>query len=93
MLAHEIATEQLWQGVVAPSDAAWMAGAEALIAAPELASDVQDVGNRAAHVRDLARRAKATASDERAELFGHLLLTCAGCHQRVDVHPFATPKP
>jgi cytochrome c556 len=92
MLAHEIATEQLWQGVVAPSDAAWMAGADALIAAPELDSDVQDVGNRAAHVRALARRAKATASDERSELFGNLLLTCAGCHQRVDVHPFATPK-
>jgi cytochrome c553 len=92
MLAHERAAERLWQGVVAPSDAAWIAGTDALIAAPELDSDVPDISHRAAHVRDLARRGQRIAADERAELFGNLLLTCAGCHQRVDVHPFAAPR-
>ena len=87
MVAHEIATERLWQGIVAPSDAAWGEGADGLIAAPELASDVKDVAQRAAHVRDWARLAKTAPANDRARLFGDLLLTCATCHQRVGIKP------
>jgi hypothetical protein len=91
MLAHEIATERLWQGVVAPSDAAWLEGADGLIAAPEIDSDVKEIAHRAAHVRDLARRAKTIPVNERAKLFGDLLVTCANCHRQVDIRPFAAP--
>lgn len=89
MLAHEIATERLWQGLVAPSDAAWLEGADGLIAAPELDSDVKEVASRSAHVRDLARRAKTVPANGRAKLFGDLLVTCANCHRQVDIQPFA----
>ncbi len=90
MVAHESATERLWHGLVAPSDAAWLEGAEELIAAPELASDVKEIATRAARVRDLARRSKAVAANDRARLFGDLLLTCANCHQQLGIRPFVS---
>lgn len=93
MLAHESATERLWQGIVAPSDAAWAEGADALLAAPELSSDVEDIAQRAAHVRDLARRARSAAASERPQLFGELLLTCTNCHQRVGIKPAPAARP
>jgi hypothetical protein len=88
MVAHESATERLWHGLVAPSDAAWLEGADELIAAPELASDVKEIATRADRVRDLARRSKTVAAGDRARLLGDLLLTCANCHQQVGVRPF-----
>jgi hypothetical protein len=89
MLAHESATERLWQGVVAPSDAAWLEGAEQLIAAPELNSDVELIASRSRHVRDLAERAKLIAVKERPQLLGELLVTCANCHKQLGVGPSA----
>jgi len=87
MLGHQWAAAQMWQGLIAPSDAGWLAGARALTEAPlnivaqratptsEL--EVDDV----ARVRLYARRALTTGSqDTRAELFGALLATCAHCH-------------
>jgi hypothetical protein len=42
----------------------------------------------AVHVRELATRAiKLEDSDARAELYGELLSTCAGCHQIVRPNP------
>lgn len=81
------AVEQMCQGLIAPSDARWLAGARALTRAPlhivaqavtprsEL--DVDDV----ARIRLYARRGEAAASqDARADLFGALLGTCVHCH-------------
>jgi hypothetical protein len=87
MLAHEIATERLWQGLIAPSDQAWLAGAKGLLEAPELDSDVQEVAALTSHVRDLARRAKTMPPDRRGRMLADLLLTCASCHRRVTVRP------
>lgn len=87
MVSHEWAAEQMWQGLIGPSDARWLAGARALSQAPlhivaqavtpssEL--DIDDV----ARIRLYARRAQAAGSqDARADLFGTMLGTCAHCH-------------
>lgn len=87
MVGHQWAAEQMWQGLIGPSDARWLAGARALSQAPlhivaqavtpssEL--DVDDV----ARIRLYARRAEAAGSqDARADLFGAMLGTCAHCH-------------
>jgi mono/diheme cytochrome c family protein len=51
-----------------------------------------DVVALAAKVRELARRAtKLTDQDARAELYGELLSTCAGCHQLVRPRPVPGP--
>jgi hypothetical protein len=87
MASHRWAAEQMWQGLIGPSDARWLAGAGALTRAPlhivaqavtpssEL--DIDDV----ARIRLYARRAEAAGSqDARADLFGAMLGTCAHCH-------------
>lgn len=70
MVSHQRAVEQMWQGLIAPSDARWLAGARALTRAPlhivaqavtprsEL--DVDDV----ARIRLYARLAEAAASQD-----------------------------
>lgn len=87
MVSHQWAVEQMWQGLIAPSDARWLAGARALTRAPlhivaqavtpRSEVDVDDV----ARIRLYARRAESAASqDARADLFGALLGTCVHCH-------------
>lgn len=86
-LPHIQAAERLWLGLIAPSDEAWRAGARQLSQAPfvaldpppavaEMVREAQAAGVRAATLED---------QDERGALFGELLSTCAGCHQRVGV--------
>jgi len=88
MVSHQWAATQMWQGLIAPSDDAWRAGAQALTSAPlaivaqhgipTFADDIDDV----ARVRLYGRRAlSAMANDARADLYGDLLATCAHCHQ------------
>lgn len=87
MLGHQWAATQMWFGLIGPADDRWLTGARALTTVPltivaqgvtpssEL--DVDDV----ARVRLYANRALgAMPREERAELFGTLLATCAHCH-------------
>ena len=87
MLGHQWAATQMWFGLIGPADDRWLIGARALTTVPltivaqgvtpssEL--DVDDV----ARVRLYANRALgAMPREERAELFGTLLATCAHCH-------------
>ncbi len=87
MAEHQQAALNMWDGLVASSDAHWIAGAEALTAVPltmvaraatpGFEEDVDDV----AKVRLYARRAlEAKGRTARAEVFGALLGTCAHCH-------------
>jgi cytochrome c553 len=93
MVAHALATDELWQGLMGPSDARWAAGARTLIDAPALDSDVPDVAAAAHHLRDLAQRGTTVDAAGRARLFGDVLLTCATCHERVGVNvPRSAPK-
>ncbi len=94
MKRHQWAAARLWDGLVGPSDELWNEGA-AVLATAHL-DTVQaaggttrgDVSALAAHVRELAVRAvKLEDTDERAQLYGELLSTCAGCHQIVRPRP------
>jgi cytochrome c553 len=87
MLGHQWAAAQMWQGLLGPSDGRWQAGARALTTAPlntvaQAVTPTSDVDvDDVARIRMYARRALTTgAQDERAELFGTMLATCAHCH-------------
>lgn len=86
MARHQWAADRLWEGLIGPSDDAWYAGAEALAEAPLSAREVlgEDEGSAdylTNRVHELGRQARKTARyQSRARLYGHLLSTCAECH-------------
>ena len=90
MASHQWATARLWEGLVGPSNERWLEGARALAQAPlaivaegDLPPDLA-VGDDVARIRLLATRAQqAKAQDDRAELYGDLLATCARCHAKI----------
>ncbi len=89
MILHQWAAERLYQGLITNNDAAWKAGAAALVDAPlhieELTADVElpeELHGLTKKVRDLGAAAKdATDPDARARLYGDLLASCASCHK------------
>jgi mono/diheme cytochrome c family protein len=90
MSQHMWAAEQLWDGLVVPSDAAWEAGASALA---HLATDTpQDdpplspaFASALLDVRALGERAQGVSTQaDRASVYGLLLASCAGCHAQLE---------
>jgi len=88
MIRHRWAADQLWDGLVGPSDESWRAGASVLRDAPlftdDLTHDVQHyeaVTKLAWTVHELGARANSARDQSvRAALYGELLGTCASCH-------------
>lgn len=81
MQRHAWAVERLWEGLFAPSDAAWAAGAGALAGMP-LDFGANDQANqlgKRVHALSAQAREAHTAKD-RAEVYGQLMETCALCH-------------
>lgn len=83
MARHLWAADRLWEGVVGDSDAHWRAGLDVLAVTPlpwsnldadrvALAKQLQSVATRA--------RTQPAPIDERARIYGELLVTCAACH-------------
>ena len=93
MVAHAVATDRLWEGLILPSDSSWSNGMEVLLDAPKLDSDVADVAAAARHLRDLARQGKKAEVAQRGQVFASVLTTCAGCHERLGVVVRPTPSP
>jgi hypothetical protein len=90
MTSHHWAATQMWEGLVARSDARWIAGARLLAAGRPIAAETERLGiaDDAAHVQLFARRALTAKPDERGTLFGDLLARCAHCHYTIrDTHP------
>ncbi len=85
MQRHAWAMERLWEGLYAPSDASWKAGADALQGA-QFPKEVTDRGG--VHTRSAASRfgalvpsiAGETTPEGRAKVYASLLETCAACH-------------
>lgn len=85
MQRHVWATERLWEGIYAPSDASWKAGADALSGEP-FPKEVVDRGG--VHARSVAERFKTIvatlgakkAPDTRGQAYASLLETCSACH-------------
>lgn len=87
MIRHAWAVKRMWEGLVVPSDDAWMAGALALEAAPlqpavapsEKAEEIDYLEKRC---HALGSRAQLVAGPSaRARIYGELIATCADCHQ------------
>ncbi len=78
---HSLAPYYLWVGLILPSDLAWTSGAAHLGVDDELA--LGTVGGEA--YAALGQRARDAATDERAEVWGQVLASCAGCHESVRV--------
>ena len=99
MLEHQVAVQQLVEGLVVPSDATWRNGARALAAAPmnatELPVDAAVRRQLAPTEERLHRLATGAAEADdpfaRAAFYGQLLAACADCHTRYA--KAARPKP
>jgi cytochrome c553 len=91
MLRHQWAMEQMWIGLINPSEESWKKGVEVLSDAPlqpqkmtEEAGLSVDIGALAQAVHeagDEARQAKDWGA--RAQIYGGLLSTCADCHLKL----------
>ena len=87
MVRHAWAVRRMWEGLVVPSDDAWMAGARALeetplkpgVASTENAEEADYLEKRC---HGLGSRAQLVAGPSaRARIYGELIATCADCHQ------------
>ena len=77
MVCHQWAADWLWLGLVAPSDAAWQRGAQALLrVAPDRA--LQALAAHAAAIEDPAAR---------AVLYANVVRACADCHTAPEPKP------
>jgi cytochrome c553 len=89
MQTHVWAADQLWSGLITPSDAAWNAGAKALASiSTETDRDVpKSYRKPLVDVRALGAKADGiTSLAARADLYGVLLATCGECHQETFEH-------
>jgi cytochrome c553 len=85
MRAHQYAIDLMYRGLIVPSTALWMKGAEALKAAPladkELAKFTKEPGLFEARVHELASQAvNAPDTSTRVAIYGELIGGCASCH-------------
>lgn len=87
MAGHIWAADRLWEGLIAPSDEAWMQGAITLRHAPlTLPAKIADVDPEMiaplrGQIRDIGQAAQRTFDrDEQVSLYGRLLPLCAACH-------------
>jgi cytochrome c553 len=95
MQRHAWAVDQMWEGLVVPSDDRWKIGAAAIAEAPLVGDGstgdvLAALEKRAAEVHALGRRAVEAPPQERAALLGALLGGCGGCHRLAN--PRATPN-
>jgi hypothetical protein len=87
MFRHAWAAERLWEGLTAPSDDAWQAGAAALAHAPTAAPKTRNALPSAVLdglnvVRELgAQGANADTPELKERVYARLLVTCAQCHK------------
>jgi len=87
MQRHQVATDELWLGLLGPSDALWKQGTVTLtraeMVAPMKEGEPVDgyVASEVESVRTDATAARAAETHVgRAESYGNLLARCAGCH-------------
>ncbi len=93
MVRHLWAADRMWEGLVGPSDEAWLAGARALgtmeaSPATALLASTSPQGSPlfSARISDLAAAAASARDQEgRALVYGQLLDTCTRCHSGAGV--------
>jgi hypothetical protein len=87
MLAHAIASERLWAGLILPSDASWASGMRLLVQVPAVDQPSAEISAAVRLLNELARRGENVEPEGRGQIFGDVLLTCSGCHERLGVVP------
>ena len=95
MLRHKWAADQMWMGLVEPSDENWSKGVAVLADAPlepeGMSNDAEvstEAGKLARRVHEIGAKAQAAADpDARALIYGDFLATCAACHQVLSKGP------
>ena len=100
MKGHDWAVERLWEGIVAPSDEAWLAGCSALTesaltmgALPEAHPAADNAEELNAKIEAMEKQvhvlgvkaALMSQPEKRAEAYGQILATCADCHTMIGV--------
>jgi mono/diheme cytochrome c family protein len=90
MLRHLWAVDRMWEGLIAPSDDAWTAGADALTGDPlgrdELPAGYGRAAAIADRVHELGERAESLPQGTgRAGVYAELVTTCAQCHAMIGV--------
>jgi cytochrome c553 len=91
MLEHQWAADLMYQGLIEPSDEAWIKGARAFREAPLTKKDLPADAALAKEMRTLEERIHQVADDaprvgeatSRAALYGRILASCGRCH---DLH-------
>lgn len=89
MHAHQWAASRMWEGLIAPSDERWLQGAKGLAGARlDIAAEggpgAPGIADEIGRVRSLAAQAqKPKSQQERAELYGDILGSCARCHYKI----------
>ncbi len=91
MQRHQWAAEQMWDGLIGPSEARWNDGVAELAETPlgqdEIftnASATPAIAKLATDVHSLgAEGRKTTTWNERAAIYGRLLTSCAACHSAI----------
>jgi cytochrome c553 len=92
MIRHQWAADRMWEGLMAPSDDAWIKGSEVLADAPlhkEPLAGPRSVSARvtalAKEAHDLGHRGRTIDAKERGKVYGDFLATCAACHSELGV--------
>ena len=87
MFRHDVGADQMWMGLIDPSEEAWRSGTVTITRAPLVApvqegSEVDEQSHAQVEVvRELAKQARAARTHEkRAEIYAQLITTCAECH-------------
>ncbi len=91
MRRHRWASEQLWNGIIGPSDSAWQAGAAVLRDSKFTAAEVEDYIVTTPEIEELIAKMQASSEEaqstvkpeERQRLYGNLLAGCALCHSKM----------
>lgn len=94
MARHQWASDRLWDGLIAPSDALWIRGAELMADAPlepaaiaPAQSVAPQVGELAARVHDQANAARLLPPAERGLAYARLVQSCSACHGALRLQP------
>ena len=98
MARHLWAADRMWEGLIANSDQAWVAGVEMLLEAPLTAEDVTAgeqpvIDYIGKQIHELAGKARhADHREDRAEMYGQFMARCASCHEGFRSDPQAGEK-
>ncbi|MDD9967570.1 MAG: hypothetical protein OXR73_15145 [Myxococcales bacterium] len=87
MFRHEVGHDQMWTGMITPSEEDYRSGTITLTRAPLKAPEAGDgpldprLHAAVERIRDLAKQSRAaTTHQQRAKLYGTMITECASCH-------------